>query len=360
MYSLTINQKSFSKRYPHIEKMIPHVRKIMGKITQSISFSTHSSNKTLSHIDQKEIMELVSSRFVEEHIKKDILKNYKRVSVYTFEYKTNTISLKINHRGEVEHMDIYILMVKIFTLLELVKKKKKHITLTLILTSHLKKLDTYSGFIGNNVNSGATYFRSGKSTKIVVFRQEEFMKVTLHELIHFLQLDFASSGEIVANTVLGTFAINKNYEHININEGYTECMALVYNSIFNSVLTKTNINLILHCELEHSRKMATRILGYFGMEHIIASLNVSSNNILIQRSNILAYFFIKFACLLDLETFMKTYPLGIKWRKKNIKQFLSDTVKILRTEAFYPDNKYNLKNKSARMTQVSLIKLDHK
>ena len=354
MYSLTINQKSFSKRYPYIEKMIPHVRKIMGRITQSISFSTDSSNKTLSHIDQQEIMELVSSRFVEDHIKRDILKNYKRVSVYTFEYKTNTISLKINHKGTVEHMDIYILMVKIFTLLELVKKKKKHITLTLILTSHLKKLDTYSGFIGNNVNSGATYFRNGKSTKIIVFRQEEFMKVTLHELIHFLQLDFASSGEIVTNTVLGTFAINKNYKHININEGYTECMALVYNSIFNSILTKTDINLILHCELEHSRKMTDMILGYFGMEHILQDFN-RGNNILIQRSNILAYYFIKYACLLDLETFMKKYPLGIKWRKKNIKQFLLDTVKILRTEAFYPDNKYNLKNKSARMTQVSLV-----
>ena len=354
MYSLTINQKSFSKRYPHIEKMIPRVRKIMGKITQGISYHMVTDNKILSHIDQKEIMELVSSRFVEDHIKRDISRNYKRVSVYTFKYKTNTISLKINHKGTVEHMDIYILMVKIFTLLELVKKKHKYITLTLILTHHLKKLDTYSDFIGNNVNSGATYFRNGKSTKIIVFRQEEFMKVALHELIHFLQLDFTFSGEKLTNLALETFAINKDPEHININEGYTECMALVYNSIFNSILTNTNINLILHCELLHSRKMVDMILSYFEMEHILEDFN-RGNNILIQRSNILAYFFIKYACLLDLETFMKKYPLGIKWTKSSIKYFLLDTVNILEKEEFTKIKKLKLKNKSARMTQVQLL-----
>jgi len=254
----------------------------------------------------------------------------------------------------VEHMDIYILMVKIFTLLELVKKKKKHITLTLILTSHLKKLDTYSGFIGNNVNSGATYFRSGKSTKIVVFRQEEFMKVTLHELIHFLQLDFTFSGEILTNTALGTFAINKDSEHININEGYTECMATVYNSIFNSILTNTDINLILHCELLHSRKMAEMILGYFEMEHIIQSLN-TSGNILVQKSNILAYFFIKYACLLGLEKCMTNYPLGKKWTKSSIKRFLADAIRILKKEDFIKIKKNLLRNQSARMTQVQLL-----
>lgn len=354
MYSLTINQKSFSKRYPYIEKLIPGIRKIMAKITQSISFSTLSNNKTLSHIDHREIMELVSSRFVEDHIKRDISRNYKRVSVYTFKYKTNTISLKINHKGSVGYMDVYILMVKIFTLLELVKKKKKHVSITLILTHHLKKLDTYPGFIGNNVNSGATYFKNGGSTKIIVFRQEEFMKVALHELIHFLQLDFAFSGEIVTNTALGTFAINKDSEHININEGYTEFMAVMYNSIFNSILTNTNINLILHCELQHSMKMATMILGYFEMEHIIESLNVSGN-ILVQKSNILAYFFIKYACLLKLEKYMKAYPLGKKWTKTSIKHFLSDSIKILKKETFTRMRKTDVINSSARMTQAQLV-----
>ena len=353
MYSLTINQKSFTKRYPHIERMIPNIRKIMGKITHAITFSTLSDNKTLDHVDQQEIMELVSSRFVEDHIKRDISRNYKRVSLYTFKYKTNTISLKINHRGTVEHMDIYILMVKIFTMLELVKKKNKHITLTLILTPHLKKLDAYSGFIGNNVNSGATYFKNGKSTKIVVFRQEEFMKVTLHELIHFLQLDFTFSGEILANTALGTFSINNDSEHININEGYTECMATVYNSIFNSILTDTNINLILHCEILHSREMAEMILGFFKMDHIIQTLN-TSDNILVQKSNILAYFFIKYACLLGLGKFMKTYPLGKKWTKASIKRFLADAIKILKKEDFTNIKKPYLRNQSARMTQVQL------
>ena len=67
----------------------------------------------------------------------------------------------------------------------------------------------------NNINSGGTIHTLSQSL-IVLFRKEESDKVLIHELIHYLRLDFSMSDIYldnaydISNQVIDEFNVSRN------------------------------------------------------------------------------------------------------------------------------------------------------
>ena len=118
--------------------------------------------------------------------------------------------------------------------------KKNNITLYLILTDLKKKCNINEDIGAKNVNSGYT---DVYKNIIFIWREEEFEKVSFHELIHFFDKDHRNEKY--------TLNLKQNIDD-NIKRFYeslTDCKAIYYNIIYISILTHKSIGSILKYEL---------------------------------------------------------------------------------------------------------------
>ena len=332
------------KRYKFLESLVQSSKPILLKIMDRILYTTHIVSGVNNNIGK-----IAHSRFVPSSISEDIDKHFRTFNLYTFSYNSNTVNLTIHYSQAPDCMRAYLLVVKMFTLMELVNSRNISIDLVFIPTTKKKLFKPGATYIGNTVNSGMTYFLGGVSTRIVIYREEECMKVALHELCHFLHLDFGHERVHLKNAVSDIFSIQNDPDNINIFEGYTETIALLYNSIFNSILTKKNIHDILSAEIKYSIDVASNILHSFNMEHILKSNN--NNNKLHQKSNVVSYYFIKLGCISSIDDFLRLFPLGTIWTPTRIQRFVDFSVQNLSNIQFTPGDNIQ---KSIRMTKYSL------
>lgn len=80
-----------------------------------------------------------------------------------------------------------------------------------------------------HANSGFTYIMCDSKTEIHIYRQEEWLKVFMHELIHNLNLDFSSINNHISKTsILSMFPINSE---VNLSESYCEVWAEIINLV---------------------------------------------------------------------------------------------------------------------------------
>jgi hypothetical protein len=150
-------------------------------------------------------------------------------------------------------------------------KKTKELNIYLILTK-LKKQYFNSKEIGaNHVNSGYTDFNKNI---IFIWREEEFEKVTFHELMHILDKDHRNEN----------FDIDISYEikedmH-RYYEALTDCKAICYNIIYLSILTNLKISSILKYEI------------YFMNNQALYMQSILNQGIK-QNSSVYAYYILK-------------------------------------------------------------------
>jgi hypothetical protein len=110
---------------------------------------------------------------------------------------------------------------------------KKSLPTTTIHTTHTTHGNEVLG--ANHLNTGFTYTFM---PEIIIFRNEEWFKVLVHELIHNFGLDF--SEKIISKEcneyILSMFNVKSD---INLFESYTEFWAIVINAIFTITVSST-------------------------------------------------------------------------------------------------------------------------
>jgi len=113
------------------------------------------------------------------------------------------------------------------------KKCSKRLVLFLYFTSLKKQLPASNIHIlnQNNVNTAFTY-TCPVDSEIVVFRQEEWLKVLMHESFHNFALDFSDMNiQECTKHILSIFKVDSE---VNLFEAYTECWAEIMNASFCS------------------------------------------------------------------------------------------------------------------------------
>lgn len=174
----------------------------------------------------------------------------------------------------------------------------------------------------SHVNTGATL--AVGHGEIDVWRQEEFVKVLVHESIHSLRLDIKdipeeqllmfyrflridSSGcRLTLREAVSPVACNTK---IYPNEAWTEMMADIFNVFYvSTILNKDHLEL-LHIERKWSLFQAAKILDLNGFDTIESfsreSDDGSTANELKQKTNVFSYYILRAGMMFNIDTFLQ-------------------------------------------------------
>ncbi len=346
----TIKYENTSPRYlPKID--LPknlHINNREYDLNSNIYSSLIGSFLKTHNID---VFDSIISRFTPINIIKSVLKKHNTEIIYTFKYKSNLFKIIVFLENKVVLLDLINKAIKAFLFMEIFGFKNQNIKVFYYPTK-FKKLDSKNRFIGiSSVNSGFTTFKD--VPEITIFRKEESDKVLIHELVHLLKLDFALlDNNSIDNIIIKNVNINKENQYINFFEAYTDSIAIIFNSIFNCIITKTHISSYFKLELLHLEDTVINILNHFDMESINDLLKKDNDRMLIQKTSVLSYYILKYGLLLQSSILLTTFYPGIKWTDNQIKELYSLSINSLK-KAKLNHNKLNLG--SMKMSYNELI-----
>ena len=201
--------------------------------------------------------------------------------------------------------------------------------ITIYLTSSKKMFPTAitntKAILGpNEINSGSTFVipQPNKNGNVTIWRKEELMRVTIHELLHSLKADY----HLFTTPYLNQKAHKKynlpNDTNININEAYNELNACLFTAALSAPTVQkffTNIEY----ERLHSIKLAARVMQYQNTLNKLPAqtspdwlFNPQTTPIFHQNTNVFSYYIAKTALLYNLNSYISfitttipTYPL---------------------------------------------------
>ena len=134
----------------------------------------------------------------------------------------------------------------------------KHISVDFILTDVKKQLPTNGEFIGpSTLNTGYT-----DGINIVIFRKEEWLKVFIHECIHFFKFD-----QKLRDKPMLVYALFPIHTKVNVNESYCEIWARIINCCIISVVNVFPVHLLLERERKYSIEQMVKVLNYMGLHY---------------------------------------------------------------------------------------------
>ena len=238
---------------------------------------------------------------------------------FIFKVKLDNIELTFNLFNEdsnINNISLGILIIKALYTAVLYNIKKANIKLNYYLTKMKKEFSKNTNFLGpNEINSGLTSFST--NNEITIFRKEEYEKLTLHEMVHALEIDesIIHSDNLIEDRLKCNFNIFKGNK-INFGECFTESVALISNVIIDSILTNNSLNDLIKQELKFSILQCSKILKFYNLDYenfLCNNCCFKSNKNWIEKTSVTAYFFCKLGIIWDYNTFIKEFMF-----KKNI------------------------------------------
>jgi hypothetical protein len=173
------------------------------------------------------------------------------------------------------------------------------------------------------INSGFT--SHGKDKYILIYRKEEYNRLLLHELIHYLLLDSAMDNKIWSSTHMKISLDYNIFNHINLFETYTDTWAIILLIIMTHIIEpKLSLKSLLKKEKEHILCMVQQLLYQLS----IPDIDSISIHTWVQHTSALSYYVFKYGTL-NMDDFITKYPIGIKFTKEKADELYSDIRKEL-------------------------------
>ena len=177
------------------------------------------------------------------------------------------------------------------------------------LTPFEKKIPAAKGdSIGpEHANTGYT-FRCDKQNEIVIYRQEEWFKVLMHETMHAFGADFDSHSHANDDQYLKALFSLPDDVNIKLSETYSEIWARIMNVVFQTYFKsppslesrtlskfKKNIEFYLHLECVFSLYQCIKILDYMGINYAVLTDGSESSKQIVtsfyrENTNVFAYY----------------------------------------------------------------------
>jgi hypothetical protein len=248
-------------------------------------------------------LEIEGSKFID----KALLDEIKTFNKY-IQIKEPSIDIKISYKDEPTKKLINI----IYSAVKLFQKlySKKNNIISIALTTH-KRMLTTPVIKPINVNGGQTDLK-----EIEIFRKEEVVKVLMHELCHFYELDCENINKN-QSSVMKRFNI-KTPNYLSVQEAFTEYLAMIHHIALISYYTNQSIRLIYHYEKIFSLFQICKILNHYKFK----KFEDLYKNELVQETNVFSYYIIKFFIL---------YKMDNKCSLRNLNEILDDSeiIKII-------------------------------
>lgn len=300
--------------------------------------------------------ELQRTRFIPDEIYKYITRNSMESVVshpnkyIRFEYILTPNDTMMEHLTVAKYISNMLkLTYKCITKQLKSNHKKTHINIRYFPTPFKKILKKSKSLGPSECNSGYTLINHLGSAEIVVFRQEEAMKVIIHELIHALELDTDFYPTGMYSSITDFIAIKSN----NLpNEAYVEFWAETIKNKLLEVFHGLKFKNLMEREKIWSAKNVAAIMKYFNMKHIVNDIDKFS-----QTTAAYHYYVVKFALILNYEKSIKylKYP-GYKLKASEFKALKHMIIKYMKSPRLSiilttgKPSTIRLLNKSLKMT----------
>lgn len=257
--------------------------------------------------------EISSKSYFSEKIKNqeiNITSGADNILKKTYRFKTKSVNFIINHSNvsinlysDGKNNDDILLenLINIFRFVySLSKVNQKYIVIDIYLVNQKKKISSNTKILGpNEINSGLCN-RGGKTTTVTLYREEELLKVFIHELIHCFEYENYHDTENIIKHYKNKYNISS--DHINTMEAYTEIWANLINCFLISQKVgrdKYNLFLILIAlEKEFTKFQAEKVIYLTGLDN---KKEIDIN----KKTNVLSYFIIRYELYERLNTFLK-------------------------------------------------------
>ena len=319
------NQKTTDKLYKKFYRNLILSRSVYEK------YNKHKVKKTVKEVHNifdLPGIDLIDSKYIDSNISEYIKNKTMGILEVTF----NVCGIQVNivfgiftkkNYADLKKYDHYIEKIFIYLnfLLGLIKNTKKPQSLTyyLFLTQLKKTLpkNRFTVLCPLQCNSGITYGCQNNGT-ILIYRQEEWFKVVIHETFHSLCLDFNSMHLEEINQKFKRELINVNSD-LNLFESYTEFWATLLHSVYCAyTFTKDKVDeksfllyldFILHYEKIFSLFQCVKVLDYMGLTYrnLIQGDEISKslrNLHYKEDTNVFAYYVIKCVLIYYKEEFL--------------------------------------------------------
>jgi hypothetical protein len=168
----------------------------------------------------------------------------------------------------------------------------------------------------NHVNTAFTY-TCPTNSEIVIFRQEEWFKVFMHETFHNFALDFSDMDNNECNSIIrDIFHVQSD---INLYEAYAEFWGEIMNACFCSYYETTDksdiAEFVTRCEVfinferTYSFFQMVKVLGFMGLQYKNMYSQTDTDallreNLYKEKTSVLAYYVIKLILLAHYQDFM--------------------------------------------------------
>ena len=199
------------------------------------------------------------------------------------------------------------------------------------------------------VNSG-----SCSSDTINIWRKEEVLKVTIHEVIHLLNYDFKTPDLILKEHYKRKY--NVSSQNLNIFEAYTETWAnliniyLIVKNIKNYKEGLKKFSQFIEYERFFINYQACKIFYITGLCEKVIDID--------KNTNILPYYIIRnelFSNLRDFLNYCKKNNINYIKLKKNLNDYLFETIKCKKNNRLFTNkSKNSFIYKTTRMTSIEL------
>ena len=276
-------------------------------------------------IKKKKITELnfMSGPFVDIEISDYINKNMKYKYSYKFKYKNIVIIIYYYTKDNKDKVIIEELFSKIVNRLIFmmnISNIYKPVNLEIYDTPFKKKLPCSKQHICNkkvtpkHVNTGMNW-----NNNIVIYRNEELLKLIVHEVIHLLDIDEKYEDNEVFLEFSNLFCVNK--EKLLINESYVETLAIlidIYIKLWEkNMLSYDNYKYNVKKMILFNLKQCSKICIFYNIKNYNELLvnNEKCKKYLDNDSNIFSYHIVKLVNLYNLNKFISLY---IERKDKNV------------------------------------------
>ena len=273
-----------------------HVKRhvVLERIFECIKDS-YSTSYDISIIDNKMINSndkglnriLQSNMYIGSNIKAYL---HNKTFIYCkLQDSLNTICMYIpsnQNIPSIEKLPKIRIMLHIINFMRKIGNNNNPLFLNILYTDVNKKFDGQLVLGSSHVNSGS----SVRGQNILLFRKEEFEKVLIHEMIHFMELDFY--GEFNTNYFYDNYGLTQ----VKLYESFTDSLAIIINSLMVSFYTGYDYCVLLEREIKYVMFQCAKIIKHYN----VVSFSHLKNKIK-QSTAVFSYYIVKSAMLYSID-----------------------------------------------------------
>jgi len=186
----------------------------------------------------------------------------------------------------------------IATLLSLIQPPQHALHADIFLSPVKKYYPEDQVFGPANVNTGYA-----STEKIVVYREEEWLKVFIHECFHFFKFDGLLFSPEFTPRILKLFPVNSK---VNVYESYCEAWARTMNCCLIAAYTNVPVSILLKREKKHAIRHMVNVLHHMGLTYH----DIHHSSSFTENTNVLAYVVL---CSIVMNTdYLSSCPFQLK------------------------------------------------